>query len=146
MFLTNILENETPLLRGFQLLTRAGYPIPVGPGSSFAYPSTGLWNCWSEAKIAKSGLAWCDHSLQIRLKSFVLKSVKNGSVKVLSLLKHLIMFSPNLHYIRKKVQKSQPPGPFFGQISVKKPATCTFYNQGHCIEYSIPTCLGSGSS
>ena len=42
VFLTNILENETPLLRGFQLLTRAGYPIPVGPGSSFASPSTGL--------------------------------------------------------------------------------------------------------
>ncbi len=41
VFLTNILENETPLLRGFQLLTRAGYPIPVVPGSSFAYPSTG---------------------------------------------------------------------------------------------------------
>ena len=59
VFLTNILENETPLLRGFQLLTRAGYPIPVGPGSSFAYPSTGLWNCCSEAKIAKPRLASC---------------------------------------------------------------------------------------
>ncbi len=63
VFLTNILENETPLLRGFQLLTRAGYPIPVGPGYSFAYPSAGLWNCCSEAKIAKPRLATCVTSL-----------------------------------------------------------------------------------